>query len=537
MSERVFVSYSSKDRHFAEAVTSRLRNCGIEVWIDYEQIAIGDPILSKIGEGLSNTDALLLLVSKNSGESPWCRKEYEVLLQKEIILGKTKVIPIKLDDAPLPILLSGKRYIRFSDLDNNLPDLLKAISGAGKLATGSNIKTVPSIPPNVLDGLTLLLLIDQYPIGVWGRSMADIVGAYGHAEDPGSITVSNWAANALRILQPEGRVPEIDAFSKYLLERRRKDSGAIGMRKSLGNAFAPEYTIIENRRHTAVGAIYLYKHYSALDLSLESLRYVMEARTPRGAWVAIGGTSDDNADPLTTGYVLGVLRTFERENLLNLVSVKDRELFLARYWKAGLLWLYENLLENGGWWMYKSRSASPSEKVIRRTYCYTTDILLALPEFWLEDTDYGKAHEDLMIRLLRIWRSNASGLPSGPNSTVANLEATAQFALVAWKCRTRYPAINTEVMTDFVNNLETLLFNGESDAAGWSLAISYFAEVLGDTLSPGISLEGLRELVRKIEQQVSTNEKIEELVNSLPAWVAKIITNKILPPLPDTLST
>jgi hypothetical protein len=524
---RVFISYSSKDRRFAEVLVTTLRKYGVDVWVDYEQIKLGDPILTKIGEGLVDAGALLFLVSKGSGESPWCRKEYEVILQKEILLARTKIIPIRLDDTPLPILLSDKRYIQFSDLEKSLSELLEAIGGADQFGLSSSDKSVPHVSSEVLDGLTLLLLMDQFPIGVWGRSLAKIVGAYGHAEDPGSITVSHWAANALRAVQPIGQLPEIEAFSEYLLQRRRKGSGVIGMLKNLGTPFAPEYEIIENRRHTAVGAVYLYRHCNALDLALESLRYVMESRTPRGAWVAIGDPTDDNADPLTTGYVLGVLRTFERENYLDVVSVKDRELFLARYWKAGLLWLYENLLENGGWWLYKTRRAEPSNEVIRRTYCYTTDILLAVPEFWLEDPDYEKAHENLMTRLLQIWQSNAIGLPSGPGSTVPSLEATAQYALVAWKCRSRYPDINAEVMNHFLNNLETLLTNGESDAAGWSLTIMYLTESLKGTLSQNTNIQKLRELARTIEQQIGMGAEAMNNFSSLPTWVMNIACAKI----------
>lgn len=515
-----FISYSSKDRRPAEALANRLRSLGAQVWVDYEQVKLGDPILTRIAEGLSEATALLFLVSQHSGESPWCRKEYETALQREIISGRTAVVPIRLDDSPLPILLNDKRYLRFADLNQCLPELLACAESGGEPTTGLSDRPMPqTLPSGLLEGLTLLLLLDQFPVGVWGRSLTPLGAAYGHAEDPGSITVSSWSADALRELQPAGEVPEIDLFSQYLNDRRRTDTGAVGMRRRVGSSFAEEYRIIENRRHTAVAALYLHKHCNALDQALQSLRFVMESRTARGGWTAIGQPTDENADPLTTGYVLGVLRTFERANLLAAVGIEQRDLFLARYWKAGLLWLYENLLENAGWWRYKDE---------KRTYCYTTDILLAVPEFWLEDPDYEKAHESLVTRLFDIWQANGSGIPSGPTSQTPNLEATAQFAAVLWMCRIRYPDLNSEVQKHFAANLEAILAVGESDAAGWALAITHLVRVLGARLSPDCGLSRLRELVFVVEQRCSASDAATLHDTKLPPWVSSIASNRIL---------
>ncbi len=408
-----FISYSSQDRCSAEILASRLRERGAQIWIDYEQIKFGEPILTRIAEGLSTADVILFLVSHSPGDSPCCRKEYELLLRREILSGRIMVVPVRLDDSPVPILLEDKRYLRFVDLDDCLTELLTGVlSGIGPTSTA------PELSSGLLDGLTLMLLLDQYPIGVWGRSLMPLGAAYDHAEDPGSISVSSWCADALRDLQPVGKVPEIDLFTQYLLDRRRADSWAVGMRKQVGSAPFKEYVIIENCRHTAVAALFLHKHCNALDLALQSLRYVMSSQTARGAWVAVDKPIDENADPLTTGYVIGVLRTFERADLLSAVAIHERDLFLARYWKAGLLWLYENLLQHDGWWPYRDE---------KRTYCYTSDILLAVPDLWMEDPDYEKAHENLVTRLFDIWRKNGIGIPSGPCSDVPNLEATVQY--------------------------------------------------------------------------------------------------------------
>lgn len=110
-----FISYSTADAHRAAALAVALRQRGIEVWIDIEQIRPGDPILSRISLGLEAADAVLILTSKNSLESPWCRREYEVLLSREIVSGTTRVIPVRLDASGVPAILEGKAAVDLRD--------------------------------------------------------------------------------------------------------------------------------------------------------------------------------------------------------------------------------------------------------------------------------------------------------------------------------------------------------------------------------------------------------------------------------------
>ena len=488
---------------------------GLNVWLDSEQVKFGDAILTRIAEGLEKADVLLFLISRNSGESPWCRKEYEVLLRREVITGQTVVIPVLLDSSPVPILLQDKRHVRLSDLEDLIASLV-----SGEVPTETNQKPFAlDLPPTLLNGLTLLLLLDQFPIGVWGRSLASLGAAYGHPEDPGSITVSTWCADALMSLQGDGRVPEIELFTKYVHERRNQESGAVGMRRQIGSGPFKDYTIVENRRHTAIASQYLYRHCHSLDLALQGLRYVMTSQTPRGAWGAVAEPRDESADPLTTGYVLSVLREFERADLLGAVSVADREIFLSRYWKSGLLWLYGKLLSSDGWWPYRDET---------RKYCYTCDVLWAVPEFWMEDPDYEKAHEDLVTRLFEIWEKNGAGIPSGPDLRTAHLQTTAQYASAIWRCRVRYPELNEAVQKKFAANLEPILVDGDSDAGGWSLTLNHLMHSLDLRRKVDVPLDLWRQvadvITRSRERELSPHSECA----GLPHWVHTLAKEKVL---------
>lgn len=509
-----FISYSSKDYQHASNLVNMLKSAGARVWVDYEAIGFGDPILGRIDSGISKSKALIFLVSNNSQNSPWCRREYESALHREIVSGQTTVVALKLDDSPLPSLLEDKRYLSVTDLEKSLPELLKWVNGGSQPETVKFNELNLSVPPGIMEALAYLLIVDQYPIGVWGRSLEPLGAAYGHAEDPGSITVSSWAADALLALDPASVIPEIDSFTSYLEIRRKKSSGAVGMRRKVGSAFVEDYDIVENKRHTAVASQYLYRHCNDILGALKSLEYVMESRTPNGAWAAMGDPTDENADPLTTGYVLGVLKNFEQANLLPKLEGAGKDLFNARYWKSGLLWLYENLLQNDGWWIYKDRS---------RKYCYTSEILFSVPKFWMEDPDYEKAHENLISQLYDIWRANGIGIPTGPDSKIANLETTTQFAAIVWKSRTKYRDLNKEVQTRFTEHLEPLLTKGQSDAAGWAMAASHLVAICHAVLPHQYSLSNLRDYAQTVNARGHDENEI-----GLPGWVSKIVNNQII---------
>lgn len=116
-------------------------------------------------------------------------------------------------------------------------------------------KEVRSISNAVVDGMVFLLLLDQYPEGVWGRTLARISGAWGHGEDPGSITVSYWALQGLVDLVGDDELPELDRFHDFLVRRmiEKGSMRAVGMMRNVGSDFRPKWEIVENRRHILRG--------------------------------------------------------------------------------------------------------------------------------------------------------------------------------------------------------------------------------------------------------------------------------------------
>jgi hypothetical protein len=114
---RVFVSHSSHDKaRFVEPFALRLRERGIDAWLDKWEMLPGDSLVDKIfEEGLKDAAAFVIVLSQASVSSEWVRKELNTATVHSIEKG-TKLIPIVLDDCEIPACLKDKVYERISDL-------------------------------------------------------------------------------------------------------------------------------------------------------------------------------------------------------------------------------------------------------------------------------------------------------------------------------------------------------------------------------------------------------------------------------------
>lgn len=108
---RAFLSYSHADRDIATQVAQRLQAGGIEVWFDRWEILPGDSLIRKIfEEGLAGADAFIILLSESSVQSRWVQEELNAALIRRIE-GVTRVIPVRIDDAQIPLPLRTLQWV------------------------------------------------------------------------------------------------------------------------------------------------------------------------------------------------------------------------------------------------------------------------------------------------------------------------------------------------------------------------------------------------------------------------------------------
>jgi hypothetical protein len=90
---RVFISHSSEDQEFSELVKTRLQSSDIAGWIDKAQIATGDDILTRMGEGLRTMDVLVVLISQDALESSMVSLEVNHGIWREVKEKKVIALP------------------------------------------------------------------------------------------------------------------------------------------------------------------------------------------------------------------------------------------------------------------------------------------------------------------------------------------------------------------------------------------------------------------------------------------------------------
>ncbi len=94
-----FISYSSKDKGFAERLYVDLQNKGVRCWYAPKDMRIGDPIRDRIDQSIRIHDKLLLILSEHSINSEWVGDEFESASEQEQRRNTTVLFPIRLDDA------------------------------------------------------------------------------------------------------------------------------------------------------------------------------------------------------------------------------------------------------------------------------------------------------------------------------------------------------------------------------------------------------------------------------------------------------
>lgn len=112
----VFICYSSKDIETIESLSQDFKKEKIKYWLDEEQIKGGDRVTQKIAEGLDKSKCVLACLSENLNNSGWAKVEYGSIINKELRgNSKRRVIPLKLDDCDIPLILVDLKRFTYSN--------------------------------------------------------------------------------------------------------------------------------------------------------------------------------------------------------------------------------------------------------------------------------------------------------------------------------------------------------------------------------------------------------------------------------------
>jgi hypothetical protein len=111
--EKIFISYSRKDMDFARQLAGRLEQAGFDVWWDITDLQGGEDWVRGIAAALETSQYVLVVLSPSSIKSEWVEREYIQALSL-----KKKVIPLMLEQCPVPFALHTLNYVDFTRADN-----------------------------------------------------------------------------------------------------------------------------------------------------------------------------------------------------------------------------------------------------------------------------------------------------------------------------------------------------------------------------------------------------------------------------------
>jgi hypothetical protein len=214
---RVFVSHSSADKQrFVLGFATRLREKGIEAWVDRWEMLAGDSLGEKVyEEGLGQADAVVAVISENSLASPWVRDELNTAKVRQIT-RRCKLIPViigDVDEERIPVILGNTIWARIVNLDDygaELKGVVDAIYGHTDRPRLGGRPAYLTSPIEVLPGLTrvdsILLKICGDLAMEEGDSLFILApdAVIAKAEDLG--IGEEQAADSLEILEDEGLV-------------------------------------------------------------------------------------------------------------------------------------------------------------------------------------------------------------------------------------------------------------------------------------------------------------------------------------------
>lgn len=160
MVPKVFLSYASEDKErFVLSFAEKLRIRGVDAWLDIWEIYPGDSLIEKIfEEGLKYSQAIIIILSKNSVNKPWVKEELNASMVKKINEG-SKLIPVIIDDCEVPQCLqstSWQKIENLNDYDKEFDRIVISIfNHTSKPSLGPPPKYVNSII-DILPGLNKL---------------------------------------------------------------------------------------------------------------------------------------------------------------------------------------------------------------------------------------------------------------------------------------------------------------------------------------------------------------------------------------------
>jgi hypothetical protein len=157
-----FISHAGEDKErFVIPFANKLLAHGVPVWVDKWEMLPGDSLVDKIfEEGIKNASAFIIILSKNSVQKKWVREELNAGVIKKIS-GKTKIIPVVIDDCEVPEALQSIVWEKIKDIENYEEELQRIVAAIHGVSLKPSVGPSPKYAQLTIDTLPGLSKIDM----------------------------------------------------------------------------------------------------------------------------------------------------------------------------------------------------------------------------------------------------------------------------------------------------------------------------------------------------------------------------------------
>lgn len=94
---KVFVSYSSKDEALASKLVESLEEAGLDAWYQKREILPGDNWAEKISQGLKESNAMVVLLSREALESDSVQSSISYALSEKAF--SNRLVPVIIEES------------------------------------------------------------------------------------------------------------------------------------------------------------------------------------------------------------------------------------------------------------------------------------------------------------------------------------------------------------------------------------------------------------------------------------------------------
>lgn len=125
----IVICYSHADAEFADSIATALVAAKNNVWLDKWELRVGDSLVDRIQAAIAKAGALLIILSKSSVTSDWCKRELKAAYVREFDTKGFTILPVLKEKCEIPLFLQDKQYANFVDSpEDGLKQLLESVA-------------------------------------------------------------------------------------------------------------------------------------------------------------------------------------------------------------------------------------------------------------------------------------------------------------------------------------------------------------------------------------------------------------------------